>query len=388
MSTRSGKNVLITFGRSFLTLELARLMNAGGHNVFIADSMRFPISRFSNSVQKVFRVPRPKFEPREYVDEIARLVRAESIDLVIPIHEETDILAMAQDQFPPECELLLSDFLTENRLHNKFEYQVLLDSLGIPTLKYAQVRSAEELAALDFDRPFALKQVYSRGSQQVYKVNPGEVPEGLEFDPLNPWLAQEWLKGDKYCTYSVCHRGKVYAHTVYPVRYAINGQSCLSFEPVVHPGINDWVERRVKDINFTGQIGFDFIEHPDRGLYTIECNPRSTSGILMFEPHNRVDRAFFGENDEVITPDPDARKMLGPGMLLYGWRKSALEGNTLRGFARDYRRTDEVISQRDDIGPLAGIPLAMGNILLNSMRYKVGLAEGFMHDHEWDGQQI
>jgi hypothetical protein len=47
-----------------------------------------------------------------------------------------------------------------------------------------------------------------------------------------------------------------------------------------------------------------------------------------------------------------------------------------------------VISQRDDIGPLAGIPLAMGNILLNSMRYKVGLAEGFMHDHEWDGQQI
>lgn len=388
MSTRSGKNVLITFGRSFLTLELARLMNAGGHNVFIADSMRFPISRFSNSVQKVFRVPRPKFEPREYVDAIAELVRAQSIDLVIPIHEETDILAMAQDQFPPECELLLSDFLTENRLHNKFEYQVLLDSLEVPTLKYAQVRSAEELAALDFDRPFALKQVYSRGSQQVYKVDPGEVPAGLEFDPLNPWLAQEWLKGDKYCTYSVCHRGKIYAHTVYPVRYAINGQSCLSFEPVVHPEIDEWVARRVKEIDFTGQIGFDFIEHPDRGLYTIECNPRSTSGILMFEPHNRVDRAFFGDNDDVIRPDPDARKMLGPGMLLYGWRKSALEGNTLRGFARDYRRTDEVISQRDDIGPLAGIPLAMGNILLNSMRYKVGLAEGFMHDHEWDGQQI
>lgn len=388
MTARSGKNVLITFGRSFLTLDLARLMNAGGHNVFIADSVRFPIGRFSNSVQKVFRVPRPKFEPREYVDEIARLVRAESIDLVIPIHEETDILAMAQDQFPPECRLLLSDFLTENRLHNKFEYQVLLDSLGIPTLKYAQVRTEEELAALDFDRPFALKQVYSRGSQQVYKVNPGEVPEGLTFNPLNPWLAQEWLKGDKYCTYSVCNEGKVYAHAIYPVRYAINGQSCLSFESVEHAGITEWVTERVKEINFTGQIGFDFIEHPDRGLYTIECNPRSTSGIMLFEPHNRVDRAFFAENDEVITPDPETRKMLGPGMLLYGWRKSALEGNTLRGFARDYRRTDEVIARRDDMGPVAGIPLAMGNILLNSMRYKVGLAEGFMHDHEWDGQQI
>ena len=388
MTTRSGKNVLITFGRSFLTLDLARLMNAGGHNVFIADSIPFPITRFSNSVQKVFRVPRPKFEPREYVDEIARIVRAESIDLVIPIHEETDILAMAQEQFPPECRLLLSDFLTENRLHNKYEYQVLLETLGVPTLKYAQVRDEAELAALDFESPFALKQVYSRGSQQVYKVNPGEIPDGLTFDPLNPWLAQEWLKGDKYCTYSVCHEGRVYAHAIYPVRYAINGQSCLSYEPVEHSGITDWVTERVKEINFTGQIGFDFIEHPERGLFTIECNPRSTSGILMFEPHNRVDRAFFGENDDVITPDPDVRKMVGPGMLLYGWRKSALEGNTLRGFARDFRRTDEIITRRDDIGPFLGIPFALSNILTNSLKYRVGLAEGFMHDHEWDGEQI
>jgi hypothetical protein len=388
MTSRSGKNVLITFGRSFLTLDLARLMNAGGHNVFIADSIPFPITRFSNSVQKVFRVPRPKFEPREYVDEIARIVRTESIDLVIPIHEETDILAMAQDQFPPECRLLLSDFDTENRLHNKYEYQVLLETLGVPTLKYAEVRSEADLASLDFDKPFALKQVYSRGSQQVYKVNPGEVPDGLSFDPLNPWLAQEWLKGDKYCTYSVCHEGRVYAHAIYPVRYAINGQSCLSYEPVEHAGITEWVTERVKEINFTGQIGFDFIEHPDRGLFTIECNPRSTSGILMFEPHNRVDRAFFAENDDVITPDPDVRKMVGPGMLLYGWRKSALEGNTLRGFARDFRHTDEIITRRDDIGPFLGIPFALSNILSNSVKYRVGLAEGFMHDHEWDGEQI
>jgi len=388
MSDRSGKKVLITFGRSFLTLDLARLMNAGGHDVYIADSVPFPVSRFSNSVQKVFRVPRPKYEPKEYIAEIARLVRSESIDMVIPIHEETDILAMALDQFPPECRLLLSDFETEFRLHNKFEYQVLLDALGVPTLKYAQVRSVEEFEALDFDKPFALKQVYSRGSQQVYKVTPGQMPEGIQFDPANPWLAQEWLKGNKYCTYSVCHEGRIHAHAIYPVRYAIDGHSCLTYESVEHAGITEWVTKRVKETNFTGQIGFDFIEDPAGGLYTIECNPRSTSGILMFEPHNRVDRAFFGENDDVITPDPGIRKMVGPGMLLYGWRKSALEGNTLRGFLRDFRNTDEIITRRDDIGPFLAVPLAVGNILQNSARYRVGLAEGFMHDHEWDGQPL
>jgi short-subunit dehydrogenase involved in D-alanine esterification of teichoic acids len=37
MSGFGGKTVLITFGRSFLSLHLARLMDAAGHDVMITD---------------------------------------------------------------------------------------------------------------------------------------------------------------------------------------------------------------------------------------------------------------------------------------------------------------------------------------------------------------
>lgn len=391
MSTKTGKNVLITFGRSFLTLDIARLMGAGGHTVFVADSVRFPISKYSNAVTKAFRVARPKFEPVKWAHDIAAIVREQNIELVITVHEETDILAQVvrkyPNLFPESCQLFLSDFESEVRLHNKYEFQALLDSMGVDTMRFAQITNQAELEAVDWNVPFALKQCYSRGSQEVYKVYPGKLPD-VSFDPANPWIAQEWIKGDNYCSYSICLNGEVLAHTLYPVNYAIDGHSCLDYEHVEHERIEEWVRDRVKALNFTGQVGFDFIDVPDGRLLTIECNPRATSGIMLFEPGCGVDQAFFGTNDTVIHPKLGTRKMIGPGMLLYGWKKSARGGHTLREFIRDARRTDEVIIKRSDSGPAWAIPLAVYSLVGESLKYRVGFAEGFMHDHEWDGNPL
>ncbi len=390
MSRLSRKKVLITFGRSFLALHLARLMGAAGHEVLISDSVRFPITRFSGSVTKTFRTPRPRYEPVEWTRALADIVRDEGVDLVVPVHEGTEILANTlqkhPDLFPDSATLFFSDFDVEAELENKYDFQCALKKLGIPTLDFALVRNQEDLEAVDLDT-FALKRVYSRGSQEVYKARPGELPADLSFEPGNPWIAQEWAEGTNYCSYSVCHDGQVKAHAVYPVRYAIEGTSCLTFESIEHEGIDAWVRDCVKAFGFTGQVGFDFVEVPGRGLFTVECNPRATSGVLLFDPETGVDRAFFDVNDEVIVPLAGASKVLGPGMLMYGWRKSARKNKSLWQYLRDYRRTDGVIFSRRDPRPGLSLPLAMGNILAEAARYRVNIPAAFMHDHEWDGTE-
>lgn len=353
-----------------------------------ADSVPIAVSRYSKAVSGFHRVSPPKYKPQQYCRDIAAIVEAENIDMVIPIHEETDILAMMAGLFPPSCDLFLSDFAIEDMLHNKLKFQEALVRLGIPALKFRAITGPEDIAALDFDTPFAVKQAYSRGSQEIYKVYPGDSLEQLTFDPTNPWIAQEWLDGDRYCTYSICREGEVYAHATYPVGYAIDGKSCLVFEQVEHPGIVDWVRDAVRRTGFTGHIGFDFIEHPERGLYTIEANPRATSGIMMFTAADGVDRAFFGKNTELITPPTGRTRMIGIGMLLYGWRRNAIEGNSFRRFVREFRRSSDVIVESGDMRPAAMLVPAYSNILRESMRYKVGLAGGFMHDHEWDGKHV
>lgn len=388
--TPSGKHVLITFGRSFLTLNLARLLAAAGHRVSTVDSIPVAITRASRAVTGFHLVPPPKFAPQEYCRELARIVVDEAVDMVIPIHEETDILSMMRGLFPPECELFLSDFELENRLHNKYDFQAFLAERGIPTLRFAKVATADDINRLDRSSPVAVKKCYSRGSQKVHKVFPGAA-EGLDWlddDPTNPWLAQQWLEGDRYCTYSVVRNGKIFAHTTYPVGYAIGGSSCLSFVPTHHQGIFDWVTDFLADTDFTGQVGFDFIDNGESGLYCIECNPRATSGIMMFRPHNRVDRAFFGENDELIEPDDDVHTMIKVGMALYGWRADARDGRTLRQFWRDFREFDDVIGVKGDRKPGILLPAAYLGIVRSCVKYRVGLAEGFMHDHEWDGNVI
>ncbi len=388
MSGIGKKTVLITFGRSFLSLHLARLMGAAGHDVLVTDSVSFPVTRFSSAVRKTFRTPRPRYEPVEWTHALAQIAREEGVDLIVPVHEGTEILANTikqyPDLFPDGCKLFFSDFDLEARLENKYEFQAALKTLGIPTLDFALVPSQEELDALGFDRPFALKRVYSRASQDVFKVRPGEVPRGLSFEAGNPWIAQEWADGTSYCSYSVCHDGQVKAHATYPVSYAIEGTSCLLFESVEHEGIAAWVRECVKAFKFTGQLGLDFIEVPGRGLFTVECNPRATRGILLFDPQMRVDRAFFGVNDEVIMPPPGTRRMLGPGMLMYGWRKSSLQDNTFRGFLRDYRHTDGVVFRRHDLGPSLALPLAAATVLAQAARYRLKIPDAFLHDHDWD----
>ncbi|AFR50845.1 MULTISPECIES: carboxylate--amine ligase [Gordonia] len=396
MNSAGRAHVLITFGRSFLTLELARLMAAAGHRVSIVDSIPVGIGRFSNAVSDFHRVPPPKFEPLAYCHALARIVAENDVDMVIPVHEETDIIAMLADVFPPGCRLFLSDFATENRLHNKYDFQELLVELGIPTRKFARVTGPEDVGSLDFTQPFALKRCYSRGSQKVHKVTPGDPLTWLEHDEQNPWIAQEWASGSNYCTYSVCHEGRVYAHATYPVDYAIDGSSCLNFRSVDHPRIAEWVSDFVRRVNFTGQIGFDFIE--DRtgsgeaaDLFCIECNPRATSGIMMFTPDDGVDRAFLGTwdpDDGPITPGSGVDKMIGLGMLLYGWRSSSRKDRTLRDFVRDFRGASDVVKSPGDPKPALMLPFAYAGILRSCFKYRVGLAEGFMHDHEWDGLRI
>lgn len=60
----------------------------------------------------------------------------------------------------------------------------------------------------------------------------------------------------------------------------------------------------------------------------------------------------------------------------------------MRQFWKDFRDSEDVIFERGDMKPGVMLPAAYAWILRDCRRYHVGLAEGFMHDHEWDGHPI
>lgn len=388
MKLSKPKRILITFARSFLALELARQLHQAGHKIFLADSTRCHVTRFSNAVQKSFKVPSPRFHSDDYIHALTTIVKHEKIDFILPVFEEISCLSKAKHLFPKHCELFCPSFELSNELHNKWSFQCKMKELGIDILKSYLVRTNADLEKVKFSTPYALKLCYSRSSQSVRKVFPNETIKNLSIDPHNPWIAQEWMEGNRFCTYTVCHQGKIYAHSIYPVHYAIDGYCCLTFQAIDHPGILHWIENFVGKTQFTGQIAFDFIESPQKKIYAIECNPRATSGLLLFDAQDRLDKALFKQNSGIIFPKEGVRRQIATGMLMYGWRGSSLPHNCLSGFVKDFCKTKDVVFDLKDLKPFLSSPFVFAGIFLKSRKHHLSIPAYFTYDHDWNGQPI
>lgn len=71
-------------------------------------------------------------------------------------------------------------------------------------------------------------------------------------------------------------------------------------------------------MRFTGQIAFDFIEESDGTIRAIECNPRATSGITLFDVTGDLPIAFFGVEQPVRFPQTGRRTRARGVMLKAG----------------------------------------------------------------------
>ena len=96
----------------------------------------------------------------------------------------------------------------------------------------------------------------------------------------NPWLVQEFVDGETFCTYSTVHDGRITAHCAYGIPRQWKHSTGIQFERSTAPRRSRSPRRSPRDCDYTGQVSFDFIASPD-GPTLVECNPRATDGVLL-----------------------------------------------------------------------------------------------------------
>lgn len=375
--------VLLTGGRAPVTLELARLFHAAGHTVLVAESMPWPLCRFSRCLARFYRVPPPRFKPEAFVQALLDLICTERIDLLVPTCEETFYVALGLESLKTHCQVLIEPIERLNRLHNKWEFGQLARRLNLAVPASVLLTTAEEVQGLDQFEPFVLKPVYSRfASQTLIKPDPATLA-GLPITSRRPWLAQQFIDGRHLCTYSLAHQGRLAAHSAYAIEFRA-GASAISFETCDHPGALAWVRGLVEQLSFTGQIALDFIETPRGELFAIECNPRTTSGLHLFDDQPGISKAFCKGAGPLLTPTPGRRAMLSLPLLLYGPPQiDSLAG--LRRWLALLGSSRDVLWQTNDPLPwlLQGLPVL--NLLFWSYRHKLNLLCASTYDIEWNG---
>ena len=376
-------NILLTGGRSPATLDLARAFHRAGHTVFMAESLRGHLSQPSAAVKANFVMPAPRQNKEAFLVALKNIIIENKIDWLIPTCEEIFYVSMGRDQLP--CMVFAEPIKKLNQFHNKWNFVVNAIGLDLYAPETILINSHEDLLhAYAHWRELVLKPIYSRFAARTLIMPPLQMAlSTLKFD--SPWIAQEFLDGRPYCTYSVCHHGVIHAHTTYPSTFTAGRGATIVFEHVEHPVIFNWVKTFVRENNFTGQIAFDFIQTPNGQLYALECNPRATSGVHLLASNPMFVDAFLDPQPGCVTPLDRSTHMLSTAMLMYTLPESIKGGQFLKWLKAFFTSNDVILDLRDPLPFFFQFKSIFAYLAL-SKKYGISPLEASTFDIEWNGK--
>jgi hypothetical protein len=228
-----------------------------------------------------------------------------------------------------------------------------------------------------------LKPEFSRFGTQVRVLEPDEPLPELK----GRWVVQEFIAGRALCTYGVAQQGKLLAHAAYAPDFTAGAGAAIYFAPLQHPALQAWVQDFVAAEGLTGQVAFDVIEAADGTLYPLECNPRATSGIHLFAPADRLDRAFLEGASQLITPRPEARAQIALAMWVYGLPPAAQAGpRRLFAWGKALGEAPDVVFRWDDPMPAVEQWLVFAELDRRARLAGITALEASTADIEWNGE--
>lgn len=370
-----GLPILILSGRAPVALDLARCFSKSGATVYVADSLPIYLCQSSNAVAKSFKLPSPKFDLDRYKESILEIISTYQVKLIIPTCEEIFHFAKIIPSLPKECTVFSDSFEKLIKLHDKLSFIDWLNELKCKTPKTMLLKSTEDLRQIvESHSKWLLKPRFSRFADEV--IFPESVlTQAKTLDLSRGWIAQEFLTGRHLSSYSIVYQGKILAHTNYSNPYRFGGGSSLYFKHEQHEEAYSFVESLVSKIDFHGQIGFDYVETDD-GLFPIECNPRSTSGVHILKHVEYFSGCFLGTP---ITLDESPKSsMIGIGMV--GLFVKHLRTSSITRFLKDLLLGKDVIFSLKDLMPFFLIPFSLLSFFNIARKHRLTLSEAMTYD--------
>jgi len=211
--------ILVTDAHRGNALAVIRSLGRQGYSVIAASCEPSSLGFRSKYVQSHTVYPDPNQESLSYVDAIEKMVQEHSIDLIIPVTDETIIpLIKDRDRFQGHCQIAMPETEAFRVVGDKMQTVELAKQLGVPVPRTSFVVSVEEAveAVKDFEWPVVLKPQSSRVYQEGdtirsckvdYAKNEGELVLKMK-EISSPVLLQEFVVGEGCGVEILLHEGR------------------------------------------------------------------------------------------------------------------------------------------------------------------------------------
>jgi len=379
------KRVLLTCARIPTALFLARALHKTGAEVHVADPFPIHICKATNSVNISHKTSSPINSKAAYKNEILDIIDKYNIDLVIPIFEDGIFLAEFYDEIAKKCNIVLSDFNLLLQLHNKYDFIMLANSLGLSTPTTYKYDFPTDDFAFIKNYKYIVKKIFSRSGSGFEIFEAGEQINPI-LQPNGEYVIQEFIPGQLLCTCSYVHNGKLLLHTTYKQLIVTpNGTAAICFQAIDHKAIQNSIELFVSKIGYNGWISFDIIQKPNGDFYYIECNPRTSLGICLFNPNVLAETLLGTSSDtqleDAITIGTKAQIAL---VSLECVVRRIFKGKLHSKELKNLLSSKDIIFDRSDLYPYVYQFICYVYVKYIAAKLKTNFLYAGTHDLEWN----
>ena len=308
------QTILISGGKMTKALQLARSFKQAGHRVILVEAHKYWLTghRYSWAIDRFHTIPNP--DHPDYPQALLSIVQRENVDVYVPVCSPVSSYydAVVQSILSPHCSVMHVNVETLQRLDDKYTFAAAAESFGLRVPQSYLITDPQQVIDFDFTgtttRKFIIKSI---PYDSVRRLDLTQLPcptiaetaefvKSLPISKQNPWIMQEYIPGQEYCTHSTVRDGHIQLHCC-----CESSAFQVNYESLDRPDIKAWIQTFAQGLNLTGQVSFDFIQADDDGeVYAIECNPRTHSAITMFYNQPDVAKAYLEKDPLVSTVQP------------------------------------------------------------------------------------
>lgn len=335
------KTVLVTGVGMAKGLALARMFHAAGHIVIGADFEPdgVPVNgRVSVAIKRFYRLPTAAgaLGVARYIDALLSIIGQENVDLwvscssVISSVEDGEAAEIVEQR--TSCRAIQFHARLTETLHEKHSFIAHTASLGLNTPETHQVSTRGAVHKVLHNASIKRYIMKSVGTDDATRGDLTLLPRptvsetyhhlsGIEISSKKPWVLQQFIQGEEYCTHALVADGEVKAFVACPSSELLMHYQALPPTSALSESMLQYTKEYVARTSesMTGHLSFDFLvedRQTDRGvekiLYPIECNPRAHTAVVLF------DGCSTAMADAYLSVVPHTRGNFKNGDLLNG----------------------------------------------------------------------
>jgi predicted ATP-grasp superfamily ATP-dependent carboligase len=290
--------VLVTDGENRAALAVTRSLGRAGHHVIVADRRANPLAAASRFSSSATLYPDPATDEAGFVDAVAQIVSAQSIDMLLPVADITTLaIAEHRHRFPPACLIPIPAAGVVAQAADKAHVLRTAEALGVPVPKTIYVGAAhlarDVLDGLVF--PIVVKPCRSRArtptgwvsSSVTYAGDAQSLLSRLQALPAEvfPVLLQERIAGDGLGVFMCCRNGEVlaeFSHKRLREKPPSGGVSVLCESIAMQPELRRSARMLLEALEWQGVAMVEFKSDPrDNVAKLMEINGRFWGSLQL-----------------------------------------------------------------------------------------------------------